>query len=75
MGANWLLELESVHYKLLYSFDWNQLAFAIVVSNLIVSRCFRYHEIDNLGSLFYVHNTIDVFSWHYYMNSHHMLHM
>ena len=63
MGASWLLEFESVH-QLLYSFDRNQVAFAVpvTVSSLTVSGCFRYHEIDHLVSLFYVSGTIDAFN-------------
>ena len=51
-------------------FDWNQLAFAVLVAvvNLIVSRCFCYHEIDHLVSPFYVPSTTDAFNRRYCVN-------
>ena len=44
--------------------DWNQLASAVpeTVINLIVGRCFCYHEIDHLIYLSYVPGTINAFN-------------
>ena len=47
-----------------FTLDWNQLAFAVpeTVINFIVGRCFCYHEIDHLVSLFLWPGTINAFN-------------
>ena len=62
--------------KILQSFDWNRFAFAVSVTDIIltVSRCFCYDEVDHLVSPFYVPGTIDAFNQQYFMNFPHMLH-
>ena len=53
-----------------FTLRWNQLAFAVpvTVTNLIVSRCFCYHDTDHLGSPFFLPGTIDSFNRQYCMN-------
>ena len=55
--ANWCLN----RYINCFTLDWNELAFAVpeTVIDLIVGRCFCYHEIDPLVSPFLCACTIN----------------